>query len=247
MCRFAVVCILAAFVLAAAAQADVLYSTDFESPTFSLGTINGQDNWVVGNGDGTSTDGMIIDDGTGNQVLQVTASTGGWGDEVKRTLDEASEKQYLTVELDFYMPTGPGDAFWFMDCSFPGIHEPESIFWDWDVGDISGRSVSGNTWPEASRLYFGHGRDSWYHVGLLVDQQSKRMLQFNFQGVWYDVTDTADAPNQMNRFVFRSWAPGSGGDVLWIDNLVISDSDVPEPATSALLALGAFGLIRRRK
>jgi hypothetical protein len=37
---------------------------------------------------------------------------------------------------------------------------------------------------------------------------------------------------------------GSGPDVAWIDNFVITA--VPEPSTLALLGLGLFGLVRRR-
>ncbi len=213
---------LAVVAVAGVAQAADLYSTDFEAPTFSLGTVDGQDGWWLAQA--IPADGMIIDDGTGNQVLQVTASQGGWGAGNKRTLDNPSAKRYVVSELDFRMPTGPSDAFWFMGNRFTNGQPTEAIFWDVDMYGVAGRSVFAAIAPEENRTPMAHGRDTWYHVGIEFDQQIKKTLRLNFDGVWYEQTDTPDTPNEMTDFNFRCYSDDIG-NLLWIDNLRIMDRD----------------------
>jgi hypothetical protein len=235
--------------IAGGASAGDLYSTDFEAPTFSPGDVNAQDSWVVGDGSGASNDGMIVDSGDAHgQVLQVTASD--WGDEVKRDYNSASTLQYLVVEMDFQMK-GESDAFWFMDNNAtPGV-DPDSIFWDWDLPGLpAGRYVFSNASPGITPA--AHGKDVWYHVGIEVDQLSREITAFNFQGVWVAEDDSAgiSTPAQLSRLIFRSWSPEEDTELLWIDNLSITDSSstvIPEPATLTLLALAGLVVGLRRR
>jgi hypothetical protein len=217
-CLLLVIVILA---MAAAAQASDLYSTNFES--FSLGTIDGQQGWVV-NG-AWPLDGVILDDGTGNQVLQVTSTKpdSSWGDEVRRSLDFASTKQFITVEMDF-LRGGSNNAFFFMDCGGSGA-SPESIFWDWDIEVPGQMDVSTNAQP--THPYYQYNLDEWHHVGIEYDSYAKKMLRFNFDGTWYDESDTTDTPAPMTMFIFRCWSPTYGGQYLWIDDLSIIEWDAP--------------------
>jgi len=47
----------------------------------------------------------------------------------------------------------------------------------------------------------------------------------------------------------RGWGYSTGGtnDVTWYDDFVVNVNPVPEPASFAVLGLGAFALLRRRK
>jgi len=244
--RTSILIAIAVVAVAGVAQAADLYSTDFEAPTFSPGTINAQDSWVVGNGDGTSTDGMIVDDGTGNQVLSVSATNGGWGDEVRRDYDAASTLQYLVVEMDFQMKDGA--SFYFMDnnqvAGGTGTGGPESIYWDDWEGE---HSVYSNASPGIAHSLITY--DTWYHVGIEVDQQSKEITGWNFQGTWTAENDTPDGAMQMARLVFRAYGYEEGRH-LWIDNLSITDGSttvIPEPSVFLLAGLGLLALLRRRR
>lgn len=157
------------------AEADVLYETDFEA--MSLGTINGQDAWSVGDGTGVSTDGMIVDDGAGNQVLEVIAGF-DWGDEVRRAYDSVSARRYLVVIMKTRYQDG-GTPFWFMDNYHPGPHSPDTILWSppivWTNADPGGALVSIK-------------RDTWYEVGLEIDQHGRKIRNLAFfiiERRWY--------------------------------------------------------------
>jgi hypothetical protein len=218
--RKAVVLIgLAVALVGGSAWADDLYVTDFES--FSLGNVGGQYDWVAI----TDADGQIVDDGTGNKVLQVTASSGGWGDDLGRGYNSTSTKQYLTIEMDFQV-VDEEDGYWFMDNNTtPGVG-PETIMWgeDWNNGWIPTDVVFSNARPGLPLTPYTIG--TWYHVGIEIDQQAREILRFNVDGTWVDDDDSAGitAPAQLSRFVFRSSSP-TAGTRLWIDNLSITDRD----------------------
>jgi hypothetical protein len=212
--------VLAVVIVAAAgaAQASTLYSTDFE--LFDLGNLNGQFGWTVN----SDPDGQIVDDGTGNNVMQVTAADGGWGAEVRRDYDAPSTKRYLVVEMDFTV-MDEEYAFWFMDNGAVG-GTPDSIFWGEDRDYNPAHLVCSNAWPGIAQSPYAIG--TWYHVGIEVDQQSREIVRFNFDGTWVDDDDSAgiQEPAQSTRMLFRCYSPESGRR-LWIDNLVIWEWDAP--------------------
>ncbi len=228
MGRHGVLIALVALLAAGSVWADDLYSTDFED--FSLGGIDGQQDWQAI----VDAEGQIVNSGDSHgKVLQVMAEGPGWGQEVRRNYDAESTKQYLTVEMDF-MRKDAITAFMFMDNNGPdAIPEtpeqggPESIFWDYGMEIADVLDVSSNASPGIG--YQHYDLDEWRHVGIEVDQQAKKILRFNFDGTWYDETDTPDEVKWMSRFVFRSYSYESGGERLWIDNLSITDSDGSVP------------------
>jgi hypothetical protein len=185
-----------------------IYKTDFE--TMSFGTVNGQDGWRVG--DYTdSLDGEILDDGTGNKVLQVTGIP-DWGLEVGRDLPTLPIKQFLRVTLNFNRQDDGG--FWFMDNLVPELGA-DSIFWSNYV--FSNANPGSNAW--FSNL------NSWYQVGIEIDQFSREITAILFDGTWQAEDDSAGiaAPGFVTNFYFRG--VGDGLVRLWIDDLDISEHD----------------------
>lgn len=239
-----VLIVIAVVAMAGVAQAADLYSTDFDA--LNLATIDGQDSWTVA----TPADGMVADDGTGNQVLSVTASTGGWGAQIRRAYDSISTLRYLTIEMDFQMKDGP--SFYFMDnygpdgdLTTPAIQGgPETILWDEDPDHIAWSNANPGIAPMPITY------DTWYHIGIQVDQQSKEILFVNYDGTWLAENDTPDEMKWMNGLEYRSYGyVADESKRLWIDNLSITDSDtaIPEPSVFVLAGLGLLALIRRRR
>ena len=188
-----------------------LYATDFDD--FSLGLVEGQDGWSTNPIPG-SLDGTIVDDGTGNQVLQVLAQP-GWGNEVVRGFNRVAGKRYVLASMSFQTKDG-GSPFWFMDNSNSAPRGPESLFWWPDT-------VSTNANPGGA---FGDlVNDSWHDVALEVDQSGPGIVGFRFDGSWIPVDDSAGLAEvvPLDLFYFRGLG---GGERLWIDNLSISESDV---------------------
>ena len=185
------------------------YATDFES--FTQGTVDGQDSWWI-SGVPTLDDGTIVDDGTGNLVLQVLAGA-GWGDEVGRHFVPAY-RRYLVAEMEFQTKDG-GSPFWFM--GIDNLAEGDCIFW-W------AEAVSTDANPGTGGFHIA--QDAWHHVGLEVDQYSRQITAFRLGRTWIPVDDSGSIadPAQLLRFFYR----GLGNEErLWIDNIDIAGFNMP--------------------
>lgn len=206
-----------------------LYTTGFE--VFTLGPVNDQDSWCSGpqgsvsgfpglDNCGDSSDGTIIDDGTGNKVLQITARS-TWSDEVGRDLLLGSMERYLRVEMEILVTDG--GAFWFMDNIFDGSNGSDSHF-------LSSDSASADAWSNAEPGIGGESfpLGTWHQVGIEVDQDSREITQIQFDGSWRQEDDSAGitTPGGHSRFFFRGNGPDSR---LWIDNLSITEYDDSVP------------------
>ena len=147
MRRHGVLIALVAMLLAGPASAADLYVTDFEAPTFSIGTVHEQDSWVVSVDEVDQLDGQIVDSGDGHgQVLQVLAGD-GWADESNRFYPQSTER-YLVVEMDFNQKDVGG--FWFNDSNDrASAGGPETILWDDQNHDVQleGRWLLSNANP----------------------------------------------------------------------------------------------------
>jgi len=209
----------------------ILYSTTFQN--FLYGGVTGQDNWIVGALSCTDCpylsplggDGMIVDAGSGQKALQVIAGQ-DWGDEVGR-YNSAASKDFVSISFDF-QTLDDGQPFWFMDNNEHWVGQgAESMFLfpDW----VSSNASPGTEWVL-------HTRNAWHRTGIEIDRRSSRIIAFFFDGVWVadDDTNSTPVPSYYNLFYFR----GIGnGERLWIDNLQISESDVPRSSRGSTLEL----------
>jgi hypothetical protein len=209
----------------------ILYATNFQD--FLYGEVNGQDNWIVGalscpdcpHVSPLSGDGMIVDTGSGQKALEVIAAH-DWGDEVGRYYSAAS-KDFVSISFDF-QTLDDGQPFWFMDNNehLVGQGVKSIYFWpDW---------VSSNASPGIGGV--SHTRNAWHRTGIEINRQSSRITAYFFDGVWVADDDSNSTPvsSYHNLFYFR----GIGtGERLWIDNLQISESDVPRSSRGATLEL----------
>jgi hypothetical protein len=228
--------------MSAAAQAGVLYSTGFESGEgFSLGDINGQNNWVAGIGGGS-----VVADG-GNWILDLPTPADNWGPNVSRVNTESTER-YAIVEMDFKI-SETAKHFWFMD-NDDGGSVLASL--DWETGWGAGRVAYTSSSPGIPMMVWQP--DTWYHFGMEVDQNTGLITAANYDGVWKADNDTVGVSGALDRFVIGTLGEGGVGH-LYMDNLSVTDSDtpvsIPEPASIVAFAIGVIGLVglltRRRR
>ena len=103
-------------ILAASVQADrVIYQTGFESPTFSTGTINGQDSWQAAGGNSSDFIQTAVVE-TGSQGLEVnTALTTGGDTGATRsiTYDSATAPdKFIHVAIDCLLSSTGTPSCW---------------------------------------------------------------------------------------------------------------------------------------
>jgi hypothetical protein len=213
--------------MAASAHAGVIYATGFESPTFSLGQVNGQDGWAAFGSPGAGTVQNTVA-ASGTQALRVDGSVGSQSGPYYTTTTAATS---LLVSADLLISSASTQSSW----QFAGLGAGLIGF----AGgiDISGTSIQSITagYPVIGTLQ----RDVWNHIDLYFDfdlQQTTIVLNGSTlaAGVAFcgDNGPCTGAPvTSLRTVIFDSF--GGGQDAGYLDNFSIST--VPEPGTLALV------------
>jgi hypothetical protein len=217
----------------ACAQVTLFDSQGFESPTYSLGTLPGQDSWVA-DSTGGQPDPAVINDPTGGgmgQVVEFDATDGlaNWTGAFHAF--GPSLPGLVVIEWDQYR-VDAGDNLWYADnTAFDG-------WWamQWDQNG------------QASSYYFDFGvavtLDQWQHVTYTIDTIGLTAT--------VDIDGSSFASAQPDAVLgglaieLEDTEFGENGAVL-IDNLTVTGFPVPEPSLLLLGGLGLLALLRRRK
>ena len=242
--------------LVSAANAQVLYSTSFEAPTFVSGAlyngVTGQDGWTS-----TSTVPAIstafartgtqsLNHGTRTQTATGAALgrwswkdiTAGWNSAV------ANGKTILNSSVWVLIPaTGAAQnqEVGIQLYANGGADVVGAITYNPFLNRISGQGqTTGGTATLSSSL-----RGSWFQLGLSADIVSNLVsVQLNGSTLG-SFAFTTENFSDMDIFTFSPASTVStGGSVYWDDYSVEA---VPEPATMAALGLGVAAMLRRRK
>jgi len=211
--------------------ADLYNSGGFEG--YSLGDLPGQDGWVD---DTTSPDYgkvQVVNDPTGSGMGQMIAldppgTAGGWLGAYRPV--SPSTLPIVTIEWDQYR-TGITDNLWVADAiAFDGWW---AMQWDQNF--------------QASSYYFEFGvpvsANVWQHVKYTIDT-ALGTATVDIAGVG---SFTSSQPDTVINGIDLELEPSESGGAdgpMYIDNL--SMSQLPEPASLMLLALGGLLLVRRR-
>jgi hypothetical protein len=191
---------------AAMAQADVVFSDDFES---GLGLWTGKN--------GRAHSGVIVDDPFGglNSVLSFKGLKAG-GDMFTQNAFSLNSEQSYRISFDYLglatERTRVGDSGGYVGFS---VGTPSRHSWQWATGSVSGAD------------------------DVLIDDGQWHSYEFDFT-----TADLGIGPDVRLMLEDFSGSRGVSGDAFF-DNFAIAA--VPTPGTAALLGIGGFVALRRRR
>jgi hypothetical protein len=236
MKRFVVGCAVA-FGLSAAASAEVIYdSNGFED--FTVGALDGQMGFV-GDTAGSGVAPQVVDGstdqflGTKSLRLEVPNVIGSQSVVDLPMADYKGVYETVTVSFNVFRQ----DDGW------------NSNLWYWLRGD---NATYGLQWDSGGALPLGFGPAA---IPLVLDAWEPMTITWNLEtgeaeGTYDGVTHTLNqgVNEAAGFFMYLGRENGDetrGGEVLWLDDFVITGTLIPEPASLVLLALGGLALRRR--
>jgi hypothetical protein len=238
---------LATGLLTTAATASTIYSTGFESPTFTEGNIDGQDGWKVVNPDNPPFYYQVetFNVKSGSQAVIVRPQHSGLQTGVYHS--DTAAGPIIDLAADLYL-TG-GNTWWQFAGLGPGLF-PFIGGIDIDLNANNQMTLITAGSPNAGTFT----RDTWHHVDFLFNMITQ---QYNFS---FDGSLVATGVPFCGSNAGCTGAPVSsygsslfdvftqGDDIGYIDNFSLSNVSVgvPEPASFFLIAVGVALVVTKR-
>ncbi len=266
---------LAALALAAAASADVDFSTGFDAPDYTAGSpVVGQAGWVAGTG--SALEGVVSTDRSlsGGQSLRIDSlDANRYSSGVGFASGPPAQNRYLTAYADIFVESAePGRYF---GIGF-GINPNPNVVTPREgnariVIALDGQGLRGGTGlfesynSETGGLFQARAASDfvgrWINVRIVADRsRTTDNVAFTFSGLGTSGGTSTTTFVRSQDFGTGSFGHGqvvssivgnSKGDdgVAYIDNLRFNAgaAPVPEPASLAALGLGALAVVRRRR
>ena len=242
--------------LGSAAFAQTIFSTGFDAPTYTAGaTVVGQDGWAIGSGSGSYQTVSNAVSFAGGQSLTFAPAGGSSFASVIRSFTSVANTAYtLSTKIRIAGTTSVDRTF--------GLYLSTTTLGNTYLGaTISGAGGLrvGKTWSDTYKTTAdataaaGTFADRWLDLVLKLDGAGNGTVAFSgfSDGAVYNysftgVTNTSGTKyvNVGTDYLATTASPGTGS----FDNLsLVSTTPVPEPATMAILGLGAAALLRRKR
>lgn len=234
--------------IGSARASTILYSTDFNAPTYSDGGLIGQDGWVI---TGTSVISPIAAANTGTDGTVTLTTT---GQDVRRafTPNHTSGSIYLNVEFTVASAQATGDYFIHLGDNGASNFYARTYIRSSGTGFVmalgtsSGAATYGTTVLDFNTAYTLLVR---YDIiaGTTNDTGALFINPANELGIgdtaYVAATTVGTDATLINSVSLRQGTATSAPGVT-IDSITVL---VPEPSSALLGALGILGLLRRRR
>ncbi len=226
---------------AASVEAATIFATGFESPGYSVGTLIGQNGWLQ-------------DIGTSSvATIQSTTVLGG---SQALLVDPSGQPNFArAVKTSAYNPFAPGND---STVSFRGsfligstgiASEYRFTAFDGALQNIGAYQITSSS---TAGILNGTGAaaislDVWHDFEFRLDFEAATMSAYLDDNL---VSSRAigNGLTTFGAFAITTVPAGSGTRPLYVDDIEISSvAEIPEPATSALLAVGVLAAIRMRR
>jgi hypothetical protein len=229
--------LVAALAFGGAARAGMIYSTGFEPPTYTVGTVAGQDSWqVVGPTNLTAVQTSVVK--TGAQALGINSSGGVSGEGAFRDVSVGIGDGAVAVfSADQYFTShaSNGQAMVLYDSGLNVITEATLG----SNGDVF--FVNGAGFDDLGPLSL----NAWHNWQITVNwlTQTASLAIDGTTLASNALLHTSDT--QASIIGFQDSFP-VGSDQRYVDNVSVGTpaaTAVPEPATFTLLSIGAVGML----
>jgi hypothetical protein len=230
LCRI-VAALSAVALFAGSVRADILYQTGFESPTYSVGNLAGQDGWFLGNGQVENTTVL-----SGSQALSTTvdSSSSGTNNLVAHPVFyDSSANPAAIVRLQVSL---------LLQGNLDGSLQYEGIaVFAANTGAFVGQ-ISGN-----GGILYSSGPTN-YSLEMDLDFQTQTLTAF-VDGTQIEDDAFATPMTQLGSLELGGFSTGSADFTAYYDDLTISVDTVaaPAPGSIGLFAIGATALTGWRR
>jgi hypothetical protein len=231
------------FALGGTATAAVIFdSNGFESPDYTIGFLAGQNGFTSNATGGGSAPEVVIgpDSAVAHQAVRLQVpdlqgATSGWELPVADLV--AAGYTQVTVSFDIYrqMDAWSSNLWWYW---FDNGSPTYGLQWDQGSGTSGTYAFEFNN--GVPTVY-----DQWATLSMTWDF-STGTATATYNGAPAGTTSISGITSLTGwgLYLGHDEGAGSGSEVAWIDNFVITG--VPEPATLILLAVGMLALPKRR-
>lgn len=233
------------------AQADIVYTTNFDSPLYTDAAIIGQDGWVI---TGTSTTNPINVANTatnGNVTLTTT------GQDVNRPFTAAAVSGLISIDYsadlnvtaaqtagDYFMHLGDGGTTNFWGRLFARASTNAGFF---QLAMTTSSLVAPITPNYGADLPLGTpiSINARYDIISGLGNDTGQLFVNGNPYVLATTTGT-DAATSFSSINFRQGTAANAATVT-IDNVTVSTTAIPEPTSAMWLGLGLMGLVGYRR